>query len=116
MKRGGQSWPIAAPEFRPPEWPDSTRKFALHNRRTIIVATEIAVTPERLMQLGLGFMGSKTLLSAIELGVFTELGNGPLDLQQLTEKLGLHTRGAQDFFDTLVALGLLEREDGKYRN
>jgi hypothetical protein len=30
-------------------------------------------TPERIMQLGLGFWGSKTLLSAVEIGLFTEL-------------------------------------------
>ena len=80
------------------------------------MAMEIAVTPERIMQLGLGFMGSKTLLSAIELGVFTELANGQLSLQQLTENLGIHTRSARDFFDTLVALGFLGRDDDKYRN
>jgi hypothetical protein len=31
-------------------------------------------------------------------------------------RLGLHQRSARDFFDTLVALGMLEREDGLYRN
>ena len=37
-------------------------------------------TPEGILQLGLGFWGSKTLLSAVELGVFAELGKGPLDM------------------------------------
>jgi hypothetical protein len=36
------------------------------------------LTPEGILQLGLGFWASKTLLSAVELGVFTELGRGPL--------------------------------------
>jgi hypothetical protein len=76
----------------------------------------MAVTPERFMQLGLGFMASKTLLSAIELGLFTTLANGPMDEQQLTTSLGLHSRSARDFFDSLVALGMLDREDGLYRN
>jgi hypothetical protein len=31
------------------------------------------VTPDAIMQLGLGFWGSKTLLSAVELGLFAEL-------------------------------------------
>jgi hypothetical protein len=30
-------------------------------------------TPEQIMQVGLGFWPSKVLLSAIEMGVFTEL-------------------------------------------
>ncbi len=75
-----------------------------------------AVTPERVMQLGLAFMGSKTLLSAIELGVFTELSQGPLNAEQLSSKLKLHNRSARDFFDSLVSLGQLEREAGVYRN
>lgn len=80
------------------------------------MSTKIAVTPDRIMQLGLGFWGSKTFLSAIELGLFTELAQGALTAQQLTERLKLHPRGARDFFDALVSLGMLEREDGLYRN
>jgi hypothetical protein len=80
------------------------------------MSTKMAVTPERFMQLGLGFMASKTLLSAIELGLFTALSDGPMNAAELTASLGLHSRSARDFFDTLVALGMLEREDDFYRN
>ncbi len=73
-------------------------------------------TPDRIMQLGLGFWGSKTLLSAIEIGLFTELAKGPSDIDEIAEKLGLHPRSARDFFDALVALGMLERSDGRYAN
>ena len=74
------------------------------------------LTPEGIMQLGLGFWGSKTLLSAIELGVFTELAKGELDAEALTQKLQLHSRGARDFLDALVALGMLKRTNGQYLN
>jgi Dimerisation domain len=73
-------------------------------------------TPATIMQLGTGFMGSKTLLSAIELGVFNTLANGTADLPTLQQKLGLHQRSARDFLDTLVALNLLERTNGVYSN
>jgi hypothetical protein len=74
-------------------------------------------TPDAIMQLGGGFWGSKTLLSAVELGLFSELASvGPLDAEALRERLGLHPRSARDFFDALVALGMLERENGRYRN
>jgi hypothetical protein len=74
-------------------------------------------TPDAILQLGFGFWGSRALLSAVELGLFTELaGAGPLDAVSLRERLGLHPRAARDFFDALVALGVLEREDGAYRN
>jgi hypothetical protein len=68
------------------------------------------------MQLGLGFWASKTLLSAIELGLFTALGHGPLDADAIGGQLALHPRGTRDFLDTLVALGMLERQDGLYGN
>src|SRR5215210_237389 len=73
------------------------------------------VTPDAILQLGFAFWGSKTLLSAIELGVFSELADsGALDGQALGERLGLHPRSARDFFDALVALGMLEREEDRY--
>ncbi len=74
-------------------------------------------TPDAIMQLGFGFWGSKALLSAVELGVFSELADaGALDSETLRERLGLHPRSATDFFDALVALGMLERDDGRYAN
>ena len=74
------------------------------------------ITPDRIMGLGFGFWGSKTLLSAVELGVFSALARGAVDGQALRERLGLHARGTEDFFDALVALGMLERRDGRYMN
>jgi len=72
--------------------------------------------PDRIMQLGFGFWGSKTLLSAIELGLFTELAKGALDEKTLTKRLNLHPRSARDFFDALVALGMLKRSGTRYAN
>ena len=72
---------------------------------------------ERIMQVGMGFEASKALLSAVELGVFSELAEaGALDAEALRDRLDLHPRSATDFFDALVALGMLEREDGRYSN
>lgn len=73
-------------------------------------------TPDQIMQLGLGFWGSKTLLSAVELGVFTELARGPVDAEALRKRLDLHPRSARDFLDALVALGMLNREGDQYSN
>ncbi len=71
---------------------------------------------DHIMQTGLAFWASKTLLSAIEMEIFTELAKNPEDLATLTGRLGLHPRSARDFLDALVALGFLERHDGKYSN
>lgn len=74
------------------------------------------VTPDKIMQLGMGFWASKTLLSAVEIGVFTYLAHKPAGLDGLTKQFGLHPRAARDFFDALVALGMLERREGLYSN
>jgi hypothetical protein len=68
------------------------------------------------MQVGMGFWASKTLLSAVELGVFSTLADAPADLPTLQKKLALQRRSARDFLDALVALKLLERENGIYSN
>jgi hypothetical protein len=73
-------------------------------------------TPEKILQTGLAFWASKTLLSAIELGVFTELARGAQPLDSLRERLGVHPRSARDFFDALVALGFLQRHGDRYSN
>lgn len=78
------------------------------------------LNPSHIMEVGMGFCASKTLLSAVELGLFTELGGGSLTGSQIGERLGLHERAIYDFLDTLLALGFLERDgdgdEGLYRN
>ena len=73
-------------------------------------------SPQNIFQIGMGFLASKTLLSAVELGLFTELAQGPQNLESLKGKLGLHDRSARDFLDTLVALRMLDRKEGLYAN
>src|SRR5579871_1470953 len=78
--------------------------------------TASPASPDHILQTGLAFWASKTLLSAVEMEVFTELARRPESLESLTGRLGLHPRSSRDFLDALVALGFLEREDGHYRN
>ena len=76
-----------------------------------------AVDPGNIMQIGLGFWASKTLLSAVELGLFTELAKGPANAQEIREKFGLHPRSTLDFLDALVSMRLLDRDaEGRYSN
>jgi len=76
--------------------------------------------PSHIMQTATAFWASKVLLTAVELDLFTTLGDGKQTASQLGEKLGLHPRGTYDFFDALVALKFLDREgdgpDGKYKS
>jgi hypothetical protein len=73
-------------------------------------------TPENILKTGMAFWPAKTLLSAVELDVFTQLAQGSLSRDTLAEKVGLHPRAARDFLDALVALGFLKREGDRYSN
>lgn len=70
---------------------------------------ENQVTPTNIMQIGMGFWASKTLLTAVNMELFTHLAQGALTGNQIQAKLGLHDRSLYDFLDTLVALGFLKR-------
>ncbi len=66
--------------------------------------------PSRIMQIGMGFFASKALLSAVELGLFTELAKEPMNAAELAKSLQLNPRAVPDFPDALVALKFLERD------
>lgn len=70
---------------------------------------ESQINPAHILQVGMGFWASKTLLSAVELGLFTHLGKGPSTGPEIESALGLHPRATYDFLDALVALGFLDR-------
>ncbi|KNB53421.1 methyltransferase [Streptomyces caatingaensis] len=72
--------------------------------------------PGEILQLTMAFYGSRALISAVELDVFTLLAEKPMNAEELCGAAGIHPRGAADFLDALVSLGLLGREDGVYRN
>jgi predicted O-methyltransferase YrrM len=78
------------------------------------------VDPSKIMQIGSGFFATKTLLSAVELGLFTSLASKPKQGKAIERELQLHPRATADFLDALVALGFLLREgkslEGTYRN
>jgi trans-aconitate methyltransferase len=73
-------------------------------------------TPEAIMQLTRAYAGSKALVSAVELGLFTTLADGPHTGEMLQAKLGLQQRGTSDWLDALVSLGMLERDGDRYAN
>jgi len=78
------------------------------------------LSPARIMEVGMAFWPAKVLLSAVELRLFTTIGDKAITGRDLQRALGLHPRANPDFFDALVALRFLERDgegaDGRYRN
>ena len=76
-----------------------------------------AVTADLLLEIGTAYRRARLLLSAVELDLFTALADQPIDGATLARSIGIHGRAARDFFDALVTLGLLERDDDdRYRN
>jgi hypothetical protein len=79
-----------------------------------------AVSPEHILQVGMGFFAAKTLLSAVEFDLFTVLGEQALTAEEIGARLGLHPRSRADFLDSLVSMGLLARDgdgaDARYGN
>ncbi|MFJ5222363.1 methyltransferase [Streptomyces sp. NPDC088400] len=73
-------------------------------------------SPHTIISIATAFWKSKVLLSAVELGVFAELSEQPRTGEELCELLGIKGRGAPDFLNSLVSLGMLERRDGLYHN
>lgn len=73
-------------------------------------------TPADILRLGNAFCDAKALLTGVELGLFTFLADRPATVEEVRTELKLHGRGLWDLLSLLVALGLLERDAGQYRN
>lgn len=70
----------------------------------------------RLHRLMTGYLASKALFSAIELGVFDVLEKGPMTAEELGEQIGLAGRPARTLLLALLGEKLVHREDDIYRN
>lgn len=71
---------------------------------------------EEILEVATGFMASKHLFAANEIGLFAALADGPATLELIAERTGVPTRTTRIVADAMVALGFLEREEGTYRN
>ena len=79
-------------------------------------------TPAHIMQVGMGFWASKTLLTAVKLKLFSLLAGTKLSAAAIKTAFHFNTtdRHVFDWLDTLVALGFLQRDglldDAQYYN
>jgi SAM-dependent methyltransferase len=71
----------------------------------------------QLFELGMGFMSSKMLFVANEIGIFPALRDGSASLDSMSAQLSIPRRTLRMVADAMVALGLLELDDdGSSRN
>ena len=68
------------------------------------------LSPERILAIIGGIRAAETLFAALEVGLFTELGKGPRSVRQVQHALRLDETAVSAFLDSLVTLGLLDRE------
>ena len=81
---------------------------------------DAAEDPDQVLELFLAFWVSRTVMAAVEMGVFEVLDPEPagqgLTLEEAGSALGLRTRPARALLDTCVSVGLLQKDGGRYRN
>lgn len=75
-----------------------------------------AASPIPIDQISGGFRASQILLTAVRLGIFAALGDGTRSYEELAQALDANQRGMRILCDALVSIGLLEKENGQYRN
>jgi predicted transcriptional regulator len=74
--------------------------------------TEIHSTPspDPIFQMATGFWVSKTLMTAVELEVFSKLSGKSVNIDELQNILRIENRAAEVFVTALVSLGLIEKK------
>lgn len=72
--------------------------------------------PLELFELATGYQRAKILFALVEFGLPTFLARRAVPLAVIARELGVHPIAADRFLNAGVALGLLERVDGEYRN
>ena len=83
---------------------------------TVYAGTDRQADAVRLHRLMTGFLASKALFSALELGVFDALEEGPCTPEELGARLGLQDRPARVLLFAMEGEGLVRREAGRYAN
>ena len=71
--------------------------------------------PDPILELFLSFWVARTVMAAVEMGVFDLVDGDGMDEAEASATLGLRARPARGLFDTCVATGLLERAEGRIR-
>ncbi len=73
-------------------------------------------TVDELVDIATGYMAAQQLFAAVEVGLFPALAGGPRSAAELAAALELPERTVRILADSMNALGVLEREHGRYRN
>jgi len=99
--------------------PAAVREEIDTNKRKMLAALkareDAGQLPDDLQKEIRGFQESRVLLTAVELDVFSAVGSGA-DAGTMAESLGTDPRATEALLNALVALEVLEKEAGVFRN
>jgi len=84
-------------------------------RQAMAARDKAGILPDRLDQMIRGYMPSRCLLTALELDIFTAVGDGG-DAERIGAMINANARAAGMLLNALVALGLLSKSGEDYRN
>ena len=71
---------------------------------------------EYLLQLSSAYWKSQVLFTAIELDIFTAIGNKHLAAEELAHIINANAKATEKILDTLVSLDLLVKQENFYQN
>lgn len=71
---------------------------------------------DEISNIAFGFMGSKALFAALELGVFSTLAEGPMTSDEIARSVDIHPDRAMTLLTSMAGLGLVAVSDGKFTN
>ena len=84
-------------------------------RQAMAAREKAGVLPDRLDQMIRGYMPSRCILTALELDIFTAVGDGA-NAEQIGTKINANARAVGMLLNALVALGLLSKSGDDYKN
>jgi hypothetical protein len=83
---------------------------------TTTAADREVTTIADINRIGTAFFDAQVVLTAVELGLFTELAAGPGTSAELAARTGLHPRAMRDLLVALATLGVLRPEGDAFAN
>ncbi len=102
-------------------WNDASAMKAMsiehgeHFRQVIAAREKAGTLPDRLNEMIRGYMPSRCILTALELDIFTAVGDGA-NADQIGTRVHANARAVGILLNALVALGLLSKIGDEYRN